>query len=400
MARITDRGDREQILDAALAVVLAVTALLEATQPTRNYSHPAVMVPATLLVTLPLAFRRRAPVGVLVFVGTVAMVEALVVTVPASAVQFLALLISIYTVVSLSSRRAQVRIGPFVLIVATVTMLRDPATHSAIEALPTYAIIVAVVLLAQVVRRSREQAARLRQLATELVESQAEAEQLAAAAERLRIAREMHDLLAHSVSVMVLQTGAARMALHDGEPQVRELLAVVENIGREALEELGVILGLLRDVVSPVPWELTASNARLDRLVETMRSAGLPVTIRGSAHVALVPQALQQTLFRVVQEGLTNSLKHANAAVTTVDISIDESSVVVRILDEGEPGSQSLLPTGGNGLIGVQERVRAVGGVVDCGPVPGVGGGWQLRAILPLAAEALSDEGVAADAIL
>ncbi|MDQ2838557.1 MAG: hypothetical protein M3Y89_14280 [Actinomycetota bacterium] len=158
------------------------------------------------------------------------------------------------------------------------------------------------------------------------------------------------------------------MALHDGEPQVRKLLGGVEHIGRDALEEFRVILGLLPDVVSPLPSELTAGNAGLDQLIEAMRSAGLPLTVRGTAHPASVPQALRETVFRVVQEGLTNALKHANAATTTLDITLDASSVVVWIRDRGQVGSRSFLPSGGNGLVGVRERVHALGGVVDCGP--------------------------------
>ena len=397
MTWIARRGDRKQIMDIALAVVMAVAALVEATQPGRGYSHPAVMVPAALLVTVPLAWRRRAPFAVLLVVGTVGTIEAMLVTVPASAIQFVASLIAIYTVASLCRRRVQLYAIPVVLVAATVTMIRDPATHSVVEALPTYGIIVAVVLLAQVVRRSREQAVRLRQLAAELLDSRAEAVELAAAAERLRIAREMHDVLAHSVSVMVLQTGAARMALRDGEPRVRELLGGVENVGREALEELRVILGLLRDVVAPLPSGLITGETPLDRLVETMRAAGLPLTVRGDSQLEAVPHALRQTAFRVVQEGLTNALKHADAAPTTVEISLDARAMVVQVSDEGGPVPGPALPSGGHGLVGVRERVHDVGGVVSCGPTPG--GGWQLRAVLPLPGGVVPPAVVVADVI-
>jgi signal transduction histidine kinase len=389
MSLITSLRERPLAADSLLAATAAAFALLESTQPGRGYSHPAVMIPAALLVTLPLALRRRAPAAVLAFILVVELVAALAVTTPASAALFVALLIGIYTVFVRCSTTTRLVWLPFILVGAAVVMFRDPDTHTLVEAVPTFGIIAAVMMVAQVVRRSREQALRLRRLADELAASRAEAEQLAVTTERLRIAREMHDVLAHSVSVMVLQVGAARMALHDTAPQVRELLAGVENLGRGALEELSDILGLLRDPTDPAdpagsadPADLAPPPGDLGRLAATMRAAGLPLTVRGAEHLDCLPQSLALTVFRLVQEALTNTLKHAAGAAATVDISMEAGAVVVEIDDAGEVGHSPAVPGGGHGLIGLRERVNALGGTVDYRPR--AGGGWQVRAVLPL----------------
>lgn len=380
------RWRRADVWDLALAVALAAAALIEARQPGRTYSHPTVMTVASMLITLPLAWRRRAPVTVALFVALAAMVEALLVTVPASAVLFIASLIAVYTVVNRCRPRMWWVVVPVGLVAAAVTEIRDPATHSVFEALPTFAVIAAVVLLAVVVRRSREQSARLQVLAADLAESRAEAEELAKAGERLRIAREMHDVLAHSVSVMVLQTGAARMALHDHEPRIRDLLAGIEEVGRDALEELRSILGVLRDVSAAT---IPTHRARLDKVVETMRSAGLPVHLQLAVDLDVLPDPMGVAVVRVVQEGLTNALKHGAAPATTVDISEADGQVKVVVANQGEPGpSGGSLPAGGHGLLGVAERVHTLGGTMQAGPRSG--GGWQLRASLPAADPAVS----------
>lgn len=385
MRKITGLQRHPLLADALLAVVVAVFTLIESGQPDRSYRHPVVMVPAALLVTVPLALRRWYPLTVLLFAGTVSTLSSLAVTTPASAGMFVALLIATYSVFVRAPRRRALWAVPVLLVGTTVTMVRDPATHSVVEALPTYGILAAVVMVAEVVRRSRERAERLRLLTAELAASRAEAERLAVAAERLRIAREMHDVLAHGVSVMTLQAGAARIALHDTAPQVRELLTGVEALGREALEELRDILGLLRDDGTAPDGERTTPPGDLEQLLSTMRDAGLPLTVERLDPVDDLPAPLPLTVFRLVQEALTNTLKHAGAAPTSVRIARDGHTVLVEVTDHGLARPRPPLPSGGNGLHGLRERVGALGGSVTAGPVPG-GPGWTMRAELPLRA--------------
>ncbi|RZS91815.1 signal transduction histidine kinase [Motilibacter rhizosphaerae] len=371
---------RPYVLDGALAGLVTAMALLESAQPGRGWAHPAVMVPGALLVTVPLAARRLAPVPVLLVGLGAALVVALVATTPASATLFLAGLIELYTVATRCSRRTILLAVPLVLVVAGVTLARDPATTAPVEALPTFGVTAAVLMLALVVRRSRDQAQRLRLLADELAESRATGERLAISAERLRISREMHDVLAHSISVMVLQTGAARMSLADTAPAVRTMLAGVEDVGREALGELRGVLGLLREPGTSGA-DLAPPQGDLGRLVETMRGAGLAVTVHGDDALAGVAPSVAQAVFRTVQEALTNCLKHAPGARTTVEIDVQENRVVVAVRDTGGSAPAPALEGAGHGLHGIRERVLALGGSVSSGPQ--ADGGWVVRAELP-----------------
>ena len=313
-----------------------------------------------------------------VFVAVVATVEASLVSVPASAILFVAALVAIYTVVGQCPPRRWLVIVPVSLVAATVTELRDLATRSVVEALPTFAVIGAVVVLAVVVRRSREQSARLTVLAIELARSRAEAQELATIAERLRIARDMHDVLAHSVSVMVLQTGAARMALHDREGMVRTLLVGIEDVGRDALQELRSILGVLRDN----PSSASTHADGLNKVVDTMRSAGLQVELDVRIAIDRLVDGVGEAVVRVVQEGLTNSLKHGAGAAATVLIDATDTGVQVSVRDRGGAvRGSAVLPAGGHGLLGITERVTNAGGSVEFGPL--AGGGWQLAASIP-----------------
>jgi len=205
-------------------------------------------------------------------------------------------------------------------------------------------------------------------------------------AERLRIAREMHDVLAHSV--MVLQSGAARMALHDASPDVRALLAQLEGVGRDALDELRGILGLLRGTDPASRDDLAPPQGDLAALISTMRAAGLPLTVHGLDLIAALPDALSLTVFRVVQEGLTSALKHAGAAPTTVTFANGNGRLTATITDSGGGTPEPSLPTGGHALTGLRERVQIVGGTLTSGPTPH--GGWQLRAELAISQPALT----------
>ena len=387
MNLVTGLRQRPLLADSTLAGVVTIFTLIESTQPARTYSHPAVMVPAAILATLPLAWRRRRPLAVLILILAVNTIAVAVVTTPASAGLFVSILIAVYTVFVQCSRQVRIAVIPVIVAGSAFEMVRDPNTHSAVEALPTFAILAAVVMLAQVVRRSREQAARLRQLAAELAASRAEAERLAVAAERVRIAREMHDVLAHGVSVMVLQIGAARMVLSESAPQVRKVLVGVEDLGRQALEDLRGILGLLRDPVGGAAEPSPLVPGDFQRLFTTMRTAGLPLSVEGAWSLASLPDALSRIIFRVVQEALTNALKHSGPTPTTVDIRVDDQYVTVDVQDDGTaevtPGSGL---AGGHGLIGLRERVSVAGGTLLCGRVPA--GGWCVQMTLPRVAAA------------
>ena len=202
-------------------------------------------------------------------------------------------------------------------------------------------------------------------------------------AERARIAREMHDVLAHKVSLIALHAGALEVNPDAGAARVEEVSGVIRVTAGQALEELRAVLGLLRDGdgadddLAPPP-----QLADVARLVEVSRVAGLDVSYR--ADVAALPDGIARAAYRVVQEALTNVHKHAPGAPTSVDLTGDDTGVIVTVENGPSPvGDAPALPGAGAGLVGLQERVRLLGGRLDTHPTDG--GGWRLVAWIPWA---------------
>ena len=197
--------------------------------------------------------------------------------------------------------------------------------------------------------------------------------------ERRRIAREMHDLVAHSMSVMVVQAGGARRILDRDPARALEAATMIERTGREALAEMRHLLGVLnlpeaRAALAPQP-----TLAELDELIARSRAAGLPTVLDLRGERRPLPAGLDLAAYRIVQEALTNALKHSGHAPTTVIVDYGEHELALEIRDEGSGGSNT---GGGHGLVGMRERVRLYGGEIETGPADG--GGWCVRARLPL----------------
>ncbi|MEU7983500.1 histidine kinase [Streptosporangium canum] len=203
--------------------------------------------------------------------------------------------------------------------------------------------------------------------------------------ERTRITRELHDVVAHSVSAMVMQAGAARLMLRPDQVTERESLNVVEETGREVVEELRRMLGLLRtgpecDGLTPQP-----GLARLDDLVDQMRAAGLDVRLNVEGEPVQLPAGLDLSAYRIVQEALANTLRHAGPTEVGVTIAYRPGVLSLEILDQGpRPGRTGHGGGAGHGLIGMRERVALFQGRLSTGPLPG--GGYGVRVTLPLAA--------------
>ncbi len=235
-------------------------------------------------------------------------------------------------------------------------------------------------------RTIRNQTALARELAekTERATLVHEAEQRRAIAlERTRIARELHDVLAHNLSVMVVQAGAARRIVGSNPDQVVEVAKLIERTGREALAEIRHLFGPVRrgegEALSGPP-----SVARLDELARGARAAGLRVELRVVGDPVELPAGIDLTAYRVVQEALTNTLKHAGGCNATVTVAYEPNEVVLTIEDDGE-GSRDAYELsesgGGHGLVGMRERVALYGGLVQAGRRRG--GGFAVRARLP-----------------
>jgi signal transduction histidine kinase len=205
--------------------------------------------------------------------------------------------------------------------------------------------------------------------------------QIAAAAERARIARELHDVVAHNVSVMVVQAEGASYALESSPDQARQALGNIAQTGRTALAEMRRLLGVLRTEDVGAERAPQPGVGQLEDLLEQVRAAGLPVTFTVEGIPVELPQGVALAAYRIVQESLTNTRKHGGPQVTAqVALSYLEDELRMTVSDDGR-GSQALTDGMGNGLIGMRERAALYCGVLTAGPLPG--GGFEVEAVLP-----------------
>lgn len=206
------------------------------------------------------------------------------------------------------------------------------------------------------------------------------------ATERARLARELHDIVAHSVSVMVIQMGAARLRLPPGTDSVASPLLAAEEVGRQALADLRRLLEILRadesldQTVPGTPQAPQPGLASLDEMIATIRATGLLVDVHIEGDPVELPAGLSLTVYRIVQEALTNALRHSGSPRATVRLAYRDAGLLVEVIDAG-PSARSG-DSSGHGLIGIGERVALFGGRSDVGPVPG--GGWRVQAELPV----------------
>lgn len=238
----------------------------------------------------------------------------------------------------------------------------------------------AIAWLAGFALRSRtDRVDEAEQRATAAERERASAARIAVAEERSRITRELHDVVAHAVSVMVLQVGAVRHRLSDVLAEDKEALRTVENTGRAALTEMRRLLGVIHDDdavdLSPQP-----GLDRVDALVEEVRLAGLPVRLHREGELVALPRAIDLSAYRIVQEGLTNSLKHARASHAEVTVRYAPDDLEIEIVDDGVgPTTSDGL---GRGITGIRERVKIYGGDMTVGA--GTDGGFRLAVKLPV----------------
>jgi signal transduction histidine kinase len=204
-----------------------------------------------------------------------------------------------------------------------------------------------------------------------------------ASEERLRIARELHDVVAHNISLINVQAATA-LHLMDRQPErAREALSAIKDVSKEALVELRSVLGVLREVDEELSTAPAPTLGRLDELVARTRQAGVEVSVERRGLIDDLPSAVDQAAYRITQEALTNVARHAAAARATVRLARPDGGVVVEIDDDGR-GSSAPPSSGGNGIAGMRERARALGGTLQAGPRPD--GGFRVRAWLPVPA--------------
>jgi signal transduction histidine kinase len=343
--------------------------------------RPAINV-LVALVSLPLAWRQRAPIAVVATSGAAVVLGALLTTSangpPLGA--WLALLVGFYSVGAHCQDRRGLIGGGTVLAALVAVDVAAGGIFQAHGSRPGTSLTFAVAyLVGREVRRHRREVALLRDRANRLEEEREERARTAAAEERARIARELHDVVAHSVSVMVVQAQAVQRVLDGEQGPARDLLGSIETTGRQALVELRRLLGLLRHSEEP---ELAPqpSLRQLDDLIEQVREAGLPVRLLVEGEPAPLAPGIDLSAYRIVQEGLTNALKHAGPAQARVTVRYSPSDLQLEIADDGTGVAGSA--GSGEGLLGMRERVALYGGELVSGR--GDDGGYVVRARLPL----------------
>jgi signal transduction histidine kinase len=371
--------------DTTLAVLLAALALVlhGATDHIESdvAHHPPTWwtVLLVLLATLPVAVRRRNPMWAfgLVLAGQLAC-ESWHVLGPS----WLAVLVAVYSVGAHTdgSRRVRACVGGLTLVLAAGTAAIVEGELRIVDAIAAVGLLVAAFVLGDNLRRRRQ---HLESLADRAERAERERDLLArerVAEERNRIARELHDIVAHSVSVMVIQASAARRNLAARPEEASALLENVERTGRETMVELRQVLGVLRDddgaaVAGPLPTLLD-----LPALVDG--AGGLPVRLVLDGDVARVPPGVAVSVYRIVQEALTNANRHAGpGAQVAVTVTCSTADVAVLVEDDGR-GAAGGDGVAGYGLVGMHERATTAGGSFRAGPRGG--GGWRVSATIPL----------------
>ena len=280
-------------------------------------------------------------------------------------------------------RRALV--GLAAIAAAIVYVVARFPTSSAGDFLWVGSFVTAAWLAGFTVRHQAQQTKRLRELAAQLRAQRDRMAEEAVQAERSRIARELHDVVAHHVSVMTVQSGAVRRLLRAEQVREREALLSVEETGRKALTEMRRLLGVLKDdAEQPAPLAPQPGVRTLESLLQQVREAGLPVQLTTEGEPVELPPGVDLSAYRIVQEALTNALKYAGPARAWVVVRYGPDDVELEIANDGLTDSaQNGRP--GHGLVGMRERVAVYGGELDSGPRPG--GGFAVRARLPIGRE-------------
>jgi signal transduction histidine kinase len=244
------------------------------------------------------------------------------------------------------------------------------------------AVLTVAWLIGKGMQRYRDLTNALRVQARQLEQERDERAQLAVAFERARIARELHDVIAHSVSVMVVQASAERRSLGKELNQTREVLDMIERTGRQALTELRRMLGVLRKTDDPLLLAPQPGLPDLSNLLEQFREAGLQVGFHVEGSRIPVPAGVDLSAYRIVQEALTNTLKHARATRAEVTLHYFGDHLDLVVADDGRGSSEGVRSNGGHGLVGMRERVAMLGGSLQAGPKDG--GGFSVSVTLPL----------------
>jgi signal transduction histidine kinase len=363
--------------DMALALVLGVVSLQSA------FGEHGVKQPGWAVVllielsVLPLALRRSRPLAVLATTLAAAI---------AGDLWFAGFLlpgpvIALYTVAAHRERRVALAAGAATTLALVIPATAGKAVSSAGFAAAMYAVFVVAWALGDNLRTRRAYLLEVEARAERLERDREERARREVAAERARIARELHDVISHNVSVMVVQAAAGKDVFASRPERARDALGSIESIGREALVELRRLLGVVSpdDETDRAGFSPQPGLARLPELLEQVGAGGLRVQLTVEGRPRDLPAGLDLSAFRIVQEALTNTLKHARASRADVSVRYSDASLEVEVLDDG---TAAVPAGGGRGLVGMRERAALLGGELSAGPRPA--GGFGVRARMPL----------------
>ncbi|MCC2274589.1 sensor histidine kinase [Streptomyces sp. ET3-23] len=354
----------------------------------------AVKIVAAFALCTVIALRRRAPEKMLLLAAAVGVGQ--VVTGASADVADFAMLVIVYTVASGGTRWASRFALIAGLLAPSIATLRWPEPHQSVPAQVIGTVFVTVpFLLAWVLgdsmRTRRAYWAQLEERAERLEKEREQQSRMAVTAERARIARELHDVVAHNVSVMVVQADGAAYVLDSSPEQAKQALETISGTGRQALTEMRRLLGVLRtEEGSGEGGEYVPQPdvEQIGDLVEQVRGAGLPVEFKVEGAPRPLPSGVELTAYRIVQEALTNTRKHGGPDVgASVQLTYFDDGLGLLVEDDGRGAQHELYESGGadgmgHGLIGMRERVGMVGGTLDAGPRPG--GGFRISVLLPI----------------
>ena len=372
--------------DVALALVLTAAAVVAGVRD--NIRLDFVSVPLLVLQTLPLAWRRRDPMRILYIVGVAITAYSLLGY--RDSLGGAGVFVAFYTVAANEPRRRAI-------IAAAITaggIFVSFAAYAAFDSMAGWTANLSITyisfglgwLIGDNLRVRRAYTRQLEERALQLEREQEEQAALAVSQERSRIARELHDVVAHHVSVMIVQTAAARRVAEKDPAAAQEALIAVENAGRMALAEMRRMLEVLRAQeggVGPQP-----GLGELERLIAQVRDAGLPVELVSTGDPCCLPDGMDLAAYRIVQEALTNTVKHGGKASAKVTLHHSEEALEIEVVDNGRGAAAPLLAGtvgGGHGLIGMRERVGLFGGELQVGPI--LPGGYRVWARLPLSSD-------------
>lgn len=393
--RTTRCGDGRRDLLGALALTLlawthvfllprfALTQPLTVTAAGLDVSAPTALTFFLIAaIIMPLALRRRFPLAILVWTTLgAALYDALP---QPSTLAAIAPLVALYTVGTLFPRRTTwiAALLSFALTfpIAVTEMQTSRIIGESVRIMATFAFAAS---LGDATRARRAYIAEVEQRALDAEHTREEEARRRVEEERLRIGRELHDITAHSLSLIAVQAGAGERIVRTNPDAAAEAFGAIRLVSKSALDELRAMLGVLRGDDDTAPLAPAGTLSRLPELVASVTAAGIEVGLETSGDMSLVPAFVDVSAYRIVQEALTNAVRHANATHVSVTLAASSSELTLEVVDNGQGVSGVDAPPAGHGISGMRERVAALGGTFEAGEGPG--GGFRVAARLPYA---------------